>query len=55
MITPLLVATDGLLSSRSLTMAVRGWLGILTTITGWQEVVRFSMRLVRDIRFTLER
>lgn len=55
MITPLLVASDGLLSNRSLTIAVRGWLGALTTITGWQEVVRFYLNLVRDIRFTLER
>jgi len=55
MITPLLVASDGLLSTRSLTIASQGWLGILTTITGWQEVVRFTLRLLRDIRFTLER
>jgi|PlaIllAssembly_1097288.scaffolds.fasta_scaffold00010_15 hypothetical protein len=55
MISPLLVVSEGLLSTRSLTRASNGWLGFLTTITGWQEVVRFTLRMVRDIRFTLER
>lgn len=48
--TPINVATDGLLGNSSLSIATRGWMGG-TLYEGWKEIVRLSLYIFKQVQF----
>jgi hypothetical protein len=53
-ISPLRVATEGLVSTQPLSMATLGWLYVVVG-TGWREIWRFVLYLYRAVELELER